>query len=130
MIERTYYFLFYYIYKSLKRSNSLNPIETAAMILALSISFNIGVITYTIDKLLKLNLLEKITSVYLLVIFISFMIINIIYINYKNRFKSILKLYQNKEEHYHKKSWKITLIYLIFSFLLALTTPFLINEYL
>ncbi|WP_117883789.1 hypothetical protein [Aureibaculum luteum] len=119
MIKKVYSFIYYYVYRSIRKNDK----STAAMVFATIEGFNILVIFSFIKKILDYNVYEKLGKLLFVFIFILLLILNLAIIYYKSWYKDIINKYEDFSDEEHKMNWKITLSYMLASFLLVLIIP-------
>ncbi|QCX36956.1 hypothetical protein FF125_00350 [Aureibaculum algae] len=123
MIKKVYSFIYYYVYRSIRKNDKSTAVGIAAMVFATIEGFNILVIFSFIKKILDYNVYEKLGKLLFVFIFILLLILNLAIIYYKSWYKDIINKYEDFSDEVRKMNWKITLSYMLVSFLLVLIIP-------
>lgn len=114
MSKNPYTFLYYYIYRSIKKSGS-NTITASTILLFSTLQgFNIIVIL----KLFKF--LEFFNHALIVILFITIIILNVSLTYRKDGLNKIMEIFEGYPEEQHKKNWNLTLGYMIGSILMVI----------
>ena len=119
--------VYYQLYRTIKKSGGITPIESASMLFAFIQMLNITTLIMIIKSIIKFDLLANIDKNFFGLIFVGLMILNIVYIRYKKRYLSIIEEKKHLNDKQNLRYWKLTLTYMIVSFILVLIIAAIVN---
>lgn len=106
--------MYYYIYRSIKKSGSSTTIASTILLYSTFQGFNV----IAILKMFKI--LEFFNLALIITLFVTIILLNVSMTYRKNGLNKITEIFEGYPEEQHKKNWSLTLGYMIGSFLMVI----------